>query len=58
MQTLTASDIQNDFANMANVTNNYVTTMPSDAILNYSNFDCQISNYDPSTQIATISKMT
>ena len=58
LQTLTASDIQNDFANMANVTNNYVTTMPSDAILNYSNFDCQISNYDPSTQIATISKMT
>ena len=30
---------------MANVTNNYVTSMPSDAILNYSNFDCKISNY-------------
>ena len=32
LQTLTATDIQNDFANMANVTNNYVTSMPSDAI--------------------------
>ena len=58
LQTLTATDIQNDFANMANVTNNYVTSMPSDAILNYSNFDCKISNYDPATQTATLSKMT